>query len=59
MYQSDNLKKTKRSDLEKTELDKEIDSIENIVQKKKRLMPKKADFRMRAHINPLTDTPYP
>eukprot|EP01017_Pseudomicrothorax_dubius_P031192 TRINITY_DN3957_c0_g2_i2.p1 TRINITY_DN3957_c0_g2~~TRINITY_DN3957_c0_g2_i2.p1 ORF type:complete len:302 (+),score=81.72 TRINITY_DN3957_c0_g2_i2:51-956(+) len=25
----------------------------------KRLMPKKADFRMRAHINPLNDTPFP
>lgn len=27
--------------------------------KEKRLMPRKSDFRMRAHINPLNDTPFP
>ena len=28
-------------------------------EKKARLMPRKGDYRMRAHINPLNDTPWP
>ena len=31
----------------------------NLEQPQKRLMPKKGEFRMRAHINPLSDTPFP
>lgn len=42
------------------EEDPEILKIEEeSLQKKKRLLPKKADFRMRAHVNPLKDTPFP
>ncbi|EAR97720.2 tRNA (guanine-N(7))-methyltransferase (macronuclear) [Tetrahymena thermophila SB210] len=29
------------------------------IQKKQRLMPKRGEYRMRAHINPLNDTPFP
>lgn len=40
--------------------DPEISNIEeSSTQNKKRLLPKKADFRMRAHVNPLKDTPFP
>lgn len=40
--------------------DPEISNIEDAsTQNKKRLLPKKADFRMRAHVNPLKDTPFP
>ena len=63
-YNTDNNKiveeeetKSEHSDNSKQD---EIEKIENAtLQKKKRLMPKKGDFRMRAHINPLNDTPYP
>jgi len=45
---------------EEKSIDSEIEEIEqNTSDKKKRLMPRKADFRMRAHINPLNDTPFP
>ena len=40
--------------------DPEISQMEqDSIQAKKRLLPKKADFRMRAHVNPLKDTPFP
>ena len=40
--------------------DSEISKLEqDAIQAKKRLLPKKADFRMRAHVNPLKDTPFP
>jgi hypothetical protein len=41
--------------------DDEISDLEALAttKKKQRLMPKKADHRMRAHINPLSDTPFP
>lgn len=32
---------------------------EAALQDKKRLLPKKGNFRMRAHVNPLKDTPFP
>jgi len=41
-------------------IDDQIEKLEqDSTQPKKRLMPKKADYRMRAHINPLNDTPFP
>ena len=43
--------------------DDELEEIGKIEQEalkaKKRLLPKKADFRMRAHVNVLKDTPWP
>jgi hypothetical protein len=45
---------------DKDSVEEEINKLEeHSTQTKKRLMPKKADFRMRAHINPLSDTPFP
>jgi tRNA (guanine-N7-)-methyltransferase len=40
-------------------IDSEIEELEEGSTKKKRLMPKKSHHRMRAHINPLSDTPFP
>lgn len=48
--------KRKESFGDKTDI-KQIE--ENSMQAKKRLIPKKGDFRMRAHVNPLKDTPFP
>jgi len=36
----------------------EIESSSTVA-KKQRLMPKRAEYRMRAHINPFNDTPFP
>lgn len=50
-------KKRKKSS-DKT--DSEILKLEQeSLKTKKRLLPKKADFRMRAHVNPLKDTAFP
>jgi len=35
-------------------IESKIEKIDNLPK-----MPKKADFRMRAHCNPLSDTPFP
>mmetsp|Transcript_56549 Transcript_56549/g.64813 ORF Transcript_56549/g.64813 Transcript_56549/m.64813 type:complete len:300 (+) Transcript_56549:45-944(+) len=39
--------------------DEEYAGIEGASTKKRRMMPKKADYRMRAHVNPLNATPFP
>ena len=40
--------------------DPDISQIEqDALKAKKRLLPKKADFRMRANVNPLKDTAFP
>jgi len=46
--------------MQKTKKDTQLDQLNDQLQTKKKFeLPKKAEFRMRAHVNPLGDTPFP
>lgn len=56
MENQENLNNLKRKNPE----NEDIKMIEKAaLEEKKRLLPKKGNFRMRAHVNPLKDTPFP